>query len=245
MQKILIAALMALLPSLSLLPSLALAQQGGGEKLVVAKCSAGQGCRCALSDFDLETVSFLTGQDLPPEAVKGTYVMMDGAAHLSPLSPDEVHRQAGGTGRCEMALFDPVLPRDGLWQGTVRVQSMQGCHPMVAEMVPAIAAGMEMRQQIDWDGRFHPQKLAAGETGDVVDWREQGPGSFTGRLRVPQNDMLTITSGLTARLVTPDRATATLRLRLAAQGGNKAVMEAAGMADCRSFAVYDFRRIGD
>jgi hypothetical protein len=230
---------------LAVWPGLAPAQQMTGEKIVVAKCGDA-GCQCTLSDFDLETLSFLTGQELPAEAVKGTYVTYRGESYLSPLTPDEVHQIAGGEGRCEMALFDPIIPRDGLWQGTVRVQSMSGCHPQVAEMVPAIAAAMENTVQVVWDGgRFHPQELATGGGSDVVEWTEQGPGSFTGRLRVPENDVLTITTGATAKLTAPDRATATLRLRIAAEGGNKAVMAAAGMADCRTFAVYDFKRIGD
>jgi hypothetical protein len=220
------------------------AQQQTGEKIVIAQCGDG-GCRCTLSDFDHETLSFLTGQDLPADAVKGTLVRYGGETYLSPLTPDEVHQKAGGEGRCELALFDPIVPLDGRWQGTVRVQSMSGCHPQVAAMVPEIAAGMENTVQVRWDGHFHPQKLAADGGSGVAEWTEQGPGSFTGRLRVPQNEVLKITADMTARLTAPDRATATLRLRIAAEGGNKAVLAAAGMADCRTFSVYDFRRISD
>ncbi|GAB1477845.1 hypothetical protein MASR2M74_03870 [Paracoccaceae bacterium] len=229
---------------LALAPFAAAAQQVTGEKIVVAKCGDA-GCQCTLSDFDLETLSFLTGQDLPADAVKGTFVTYKGQSYLSQLSPDEVHQIAGGEGRCEMALFDPVVPRDGLWQGTVRVQSMSGCHPQVAEMVPAIAAGMENTVQIVWDGRFHPQKLAANGTDNVVVWNARGPSSFTGHIEVPQSDVLRVETALTASLTAPDKATATLRLRIAASGGNKAVMQAARMADCRTFAVYDFWRVSD
>jgi hypothetical protein len=229
---------------LALLPALAAAQQMTGEKIVVAKCGD-TGCQCTLSDFDLETLSFLTGTDLPPDAVKGTLVTYKGETSLSPLTPDEVHQIAGGEGACELALFDPIIPRNGLWQGTVRVRSVTGCHPQVAEMVPAIAAGMDSTVQVAWGGKFHPQKLATGGTSPVVEWTELGPGSFTGRLNVQQSDVLTITSATTATLTAPDRATATLHLRIAAQGGNAAIMAAAGMADCRTFAVYDFVRLSD
>ena len=235
---ILISALMALWPGL------AAAQQGTGEKIVVARCGDA-GCQCTLSDYDLETLTFLTGQDLPAQTVRGTLVTYDGETSLTPLTPDEVHQIAGGEGTCPLALFDPIVPKDGLWQGSVRVQSMAGCHPQVAEMVPAIAAGMDRKVQIAWGGQFHPQKLASGGTSPNVAWVAQGPGSFTGQIQVPQSDVLTITTQATATLTAPDRAVATLRLRITVQGGNAAILAAAGMADCRTFAVYDFKRISD
>lgn len=230
---------------LALWPGLVQAQQMTSEKIVMARCGDA-GCQCTLSEFDLEALSFLTGQDLPAGAVQGTYVTYRGEAYLSSLTPDEVHQIAGGEGKCEMALFDPIIPRDGTWQGSVRVQSMSGCHPQVAEMVPAIAAGMETTVQVVWEGgRFHPGKLASGGSSPAVEWTEKGPGSFTGRLKVPQNKALTVTSSATATLTAPDRATATLRLRIAAEGGGNALLAAVGMADCRTFAVYDFTRISE
>lgn len=228
--------------TLVLLPGLALAQ-AGGEKLVVADC-AETGCRCRLTDIDAESLEFLLGPDLPPGAIGMTMVRWNGEMILSPLSPDEVHLVAGGSGRCDLELFPPILPQDGTWAGEVRVEDSTGCRPEVAAMVPGIAAGMETTRRIAWDGQFHPAKLADGGDSAAL-WVKKTPTHFAGRLQVPQSGLMTVNGGLTATLTAPDRATATLRLRIAVTGGDAAVLAAAGMADCRTVAVYSFRRIGN
>lgn len=229
---------------LAALPGLVDAQAMTGEKLVVAKCGD-RGCSCTLSDIDAETLDLLLGPGLPPDAIKRTLVILDDDAILSPLTPDEVDLAAGGDGKCELALFNPITPRDGTWQGSVRVQSVTGCLPQVGAMVPPLVDGMGNSQRIAWGGQFHPQKLATGHS-PAVSWSERSPGRFTGRIQGPATGVIAVGAGLTATLTSPDHATATMRLRIAAApGADKGALAAIGMADCRTHAVYDFRRIGD
>ncbi len=241
--RVLVMALIALWSSL-LAPGPGFAQQQTGEKLVVAKCGA-SGCACTLSDIDAEALGFLLGGDLPPDAMQKTWVIHDGQAVLSPLSPDEVDLAMGGDGRCDLALFDPIQPRDGTWTGSVRVQSVTGCLPQVAAMVPALADGMSQSKQIAWDGRFHPNKLVSGPQTDIITWTAQTPERFIGRMTTPQTGVIAVTGAMTATLLSPDKATATLRLTIAAApGADASALALIGMANCQTFAIYEFVRQG-
>lgn len=229
----------------ALLPVLAQAQQNSGEELMVARCGQG-GCTCALVDISQDDLAFLLGSDIPADATRMTLVSTGGKTYFSPRNADEVHRAAGGTGRCEVRLFEPMVPLDGLWQSSVRVSSMSGCLPQVAQMAPPIVDDMGATVPLTWNGRFHPECLSGGASAPIVQWTEMAPGRFKGRLDIPSNGILDVSADLTSTLVTPERATATMQLRIgAAKGANAAILAAAGMANCRTLAVYDFRRLGE
>lgn len=216
--------------------------QPTGEKLIVAKCDGG-GCVCTLTSLTAEDLAFLLGPDIPPNAVSMTYVSSGGKSYLSPLSPDEVHQAAGGSGRCEIVLFDPIQPMDGAWTGTVRVQTVTGCPPQVDEMVRPLVADMVMQSRIAWGGRYDPAKFGVGDM--LVRWSEQSPGQFAGHLQLEPNPVLSITGALTSTLLTPERATASVLIRIAAaNSANASALALLGMADCRTIAVYDFVRTG-
>lgn len=229
----------------ALLPFVAHAQQNGGEELMVARCGEG-GCSCALLDASQEDLEFLLGPDIPANATRMTLVSMGGKTYFSPRTADEVHRAAGGTGRCEVRLFAPIVPLDGQWRSSVRVRSMAGCPPGVAETVPNVVDEMGTTLPVKWNGRFDPAKLDGSGTAPVIQWTETAPGRFKGRLGIPSNGALNVSMNLTATLLSPERATATLLLRIGAgKGANAAILAAAGMANCRTWAVYDFSRLGD
>lgn len=228
----------------ALTPVAAQAQQNGGEQLMVARCAPG-GCRCALVDISQEDLAFLLGPNIPAKATRMTLVSVGGKTYLSPRSADEVHRAAGGTGRCEVRLFEPMLPLDGMWRSSVRVHSMSGCLPQVVERVPPIVANMGASVPVRWNGRFDPAKLDGGGVTRVVEWTETAPGRFKGLISIPNNGMLKVAISLTATLLTPERATATMHLRIGAgEGANAAALGSLGMANCRTTAVYDFTRVG-
>ncbi|HQS45741.1 MAG: hypothetical protein B7Y12_04875 [Rhizobiales bacterium 24-66-13] len=237
-RHLLVAAMMALSPLT------AQAQQNGGEELMVARCAQG-GCRCALVDITQDDLAFLLGPDIPARAMRMTLVSVGGKTYFSPRSADEVHRAAGGTGRCEVKLFEPMTPLDGMWRSSVRVSSMSGCLPQVAEMVPPIIDDMGATVPVTWNGRFDPTKLDGGGVTRVVEWTETAPGRFKGHINIPNTGMLKVDIGLTSTLLTPERATATMHLRIGAgAGANAAALSALGMANCRTTAVYDFTRVG-
>lgn len=229
----------------ALVPFMACAQQNSGEELMAARCGQG-GCTCALLDVSQEDLEFLLGPEVPANATRMTLVSMGGKTYFSPRTADEVHRAAGGTGRCEVTLFAPMVPRDGLWQGSVRVRSMTGCLPQVAQMVPPVVDEMGSTMPITWNGRFDPAKFDGSGGAEVIQWTETAPGRFKGRLNIPSNAMLDVSMELTSTLLNSDRATASMQLRIrAGKGANAAVLAAAGMANCRASVLYDFRRLGD
>lgn len=173
-----------------------------------------------------------------------TYVSRGGESYLSPLSPDQVHQVAGGNGRCEMVLFDPIQPLDGAWTGTVRIQTITGCPSQVDQMIRPVVAGMVMQARVAWGGRYDPAKLG-GDSSALVRWSERSPGHFVGRLQVETNPVLSVTGALTSTLVTPERATASMQIRIgAADSANTSALAMLGMADCRTTAIYDFVRTG-
>lgn len=228
----------------TLLPAMVQAQQNSGEELMVARCGQG-GCTCALVDISQDDLVFLLGPDIPAKATRMTLVSAGGRTYFSPRTAEEVHRAAGGTGRCEVRLFEPTTPLDGMWQSSVRVHSMSGCLPQVAEMVPPIVQDMGATVPVNWNGRFDPAKLDGGGVTRVVEWTETAPGRFKGRINIPNNGMLKVDIGLTSTLLTPERATAAMHLRIGAdEGANAAVLGTLGMANCRTTAVYDFTRVG-
>jgi hypothetical protein len=182
----------------------------------------------------------------PPANADALILLKDGTStRWSELSPDAADATYGGDGLCPIEVFAPILPEDGTWQGSVRAQSIEGCAPAVQEMVPGMVAALEFLRQIGWEGKFDPRKLSLDPNTGVVSWTELHPSLYGGQLNAPTNsDILTIHGALSASLVAPDTATATLRLRIGAKRANAEALAALGMADCRTTAVYDFKRVG-
>lgn len=219
--------------------------QSGGEVTFVS-CENGAGCRCALSGLDAKSAADLLNNQEPPENADKLIILTDGVeTKWSTLSPDDADATYGGDGVCPIEVFDPVLPEDGMWVGTVRTTSIEGCHEQVAAMVPGMVSQLVFSRHIAWDNRFHPAKLSQDPNSNVVTWQELTPVLFKGQMN-PMGDqsVLSVTGDLTSSLVAKDEATAMLRLRIGAQGANAKALAALGMADCLTTAVYDFTRTG-
>lgn len=212
------------------------------DEFVVARCESG-GCTCALSKISLDDVAVITGIPNPPGAKDMVLVDRPDGFSWTTLLPDELDRQMGGDGRCPIELFD-IQPEDGTWKGSVRVQKIDGCLPQVAEMVPPLVDEMGYTKQIAWGGSFDPSKFVVGNAPDAIRWTRLSPTQFDGVFPIPKNDTLEVSANATATLTEPDKAEATLALRIAAKGENAAAMAMIGMADCRVDAIYDFERVG-
>lgn len=215
------------------------------QEVTTVKCAAGKGCRCALSGISAFNMAWLLNQQDPPaNSDKLILLTADGVTRWSSMTPDQADADHGGDGTCEIEVFLPVIPTDGSWTGKVRAQNFTGCAPQVAEMVPGMVAGMTFSRQVTWNGRFDPALLNADPSSQIVSWRELHPALFAGQLNTPvKSDVLQVTGALSSRLLTPDAATATLRLRVGTNVKNAGVLAALGMADCRVTAIYDFERV--
>lgn len=238
-----------LMAVLALLFGSYLAQPVGAQSLqdvTTVKCAAGKGCRCALSGISAYNMAWLLNQQDPP-ANSDTLILLtaDDVTRWSSMTPDQADADHGGDGTCEIEVFLPVTPADGTWTGKVRAQDFTGCAPQVAEMVPGMVAGMTFSRQVAWNGRFDPALLSADPTSQIVSWRALHPALFAGQLTTPVNSgVLQVTGALSSRLLTPDAATATLRLRVGTDAKNAGALATLGMADCRVTAIYDFKRVG-
>lgn len=213
------------------------------EKIIVADCG-NAGCTCSLSPVTLADYAILVGSPAPPGAENMVLVIKGNDYIWSSASTDQIDASYGGDGVCPVELFN-IMPEDGTWRGSVRVQTIEGCLPQVAAMVPPLVDGMNNSKQIAWGGKFHPSKFVVGNAPDGIRWTERSPTRFDGVFPVPANGTLDVSVIATATLTAPDRAEATMALRFAAAaGGDAGALALLGMANCRAEAVYDFERVG-
>lgn len=222
------------------------AQTSGSDRMIVADCGQG-GCRCSYSKISTNDILVVLDIADPGRLEDKIIILSEAGAVLSTTSKEDADLAAGGDGRCDVELFDPIVPRDGQWVGKVRADSIVGCPPNVAEMVrPAIAA-MRFSDHVAWQGVFDPAKLTHADGNRLVSWQERTPESFGGVLDTgPANGVVDVSGHYVSTLVSPDRAITTFRLRIGAvEGGDVAALAMLGMADCRTHAVYEYDRVGD
>ena len=198
---------------------------GSGEKLLMAYCIAGQGCRGHLSDVGLDEVEVvLPGIGNPKGAKEPILVFprdksgewtyyVDTQRQLTDL-----HRLFGGTGQAEVALFPPVLdgeiqPRDGRWTVTTGTPKARDCLPGVASAVarqmPAMAGGnivftkpFDGRQLIDNPG---------------MTWVKTAPNAYAAAMK-PPGGKTAMVFRYALRVVSPERIEGTAHVGVAIQG---------------------------
>jgi len=213
-------------------------------KVVLADCKPG-GCRCSLSNATGQEAAVTVGLDLPSDWENMVLVNNDGFYFWSYQSREDIDIVFDGDGKCDLELFNAMVPEDGTWKSSVRVQDVKGCLPQVAQMLPPMVDGTGHVKQIVWGGKFHPSQFVVGNAPDGIRWTEVRPDRFDGTFPIPDNGVLDVTVTATATLTAPDTAEATMALRIgAANGANAGALAAIGMANCRVDAIYDFARIG-
>jgi hypothetical protein len=229
-----------LLLALLFLPAPALAE----DAIIFADCKEG-GCTCHISAISADEIALITGQPTPADAARQTLVLHDGQFIWSRTPRDDLDLAMGGNGVCEIAVFNDIIPQDGTWAGTVEVTGISGCQPQVADMVRPIVSGMAISQSVVWGGTYDPAKLSIGGSNALVQWTRVRADHFTGTVPVPPNGVLAVLIDTTATLLAPDRAAATVKIRIApetaADAGTLAML---GMNGCEVNADYDFRRTG-
>lgn len=212
------------------------------ERILFADCGA-TGCSCKLS-ITLSEYEAIIGSPAPSGAENMVLVSKNNEYIWSSASVEQIDAAHGGDGVCPIELFN-ITPQDGTWRGSVRVQEIKGCLPQVAEMVPPLVDAMNSTKQIAWGGKFHPSQFVVGTAPDGIRWTERSPTQFDGVFPIPANGTLDVRVTATATLTAPDRAEATMALRLsAAQGADAGSLALLGMEDCKVDAAYDFERVG-
>ena len=231
---------------IALLPLSARAQ--GNIDTTYVDCTAGKGCRCVMPKVTAEEVAIVLGEEAANPGASDMILLNDSLGlRWSRLTPDEADASYGGDGVCPIELFPAILPEDVTWVGTVTTSNITGCPAPFDQMLPAMTAGMEMTRRIAWNGSFDPAQLSADPASRSVAWEEVTPQLYSGALILPgQGGNLAISGRLSASLMAPDAAVATMWLRIGMGGAGAAgaLLAQAGLADCRVTANYTFTRTG-
>lgn len=227
----------------ALLPFAALAQ----EKAVVARCGD-DGCSCLLSSVTADEAAVVYGLDAPPKPDSVLVVPESGTPEWSVISADEVDLLYGGDGVCELQMFDEILPKDGMWKGTVKAEVIKGCPAAMVPSLKTATQAMANTRDIDWNGMFHPDKLRDPTAGErAFDWDRKAPGVWAGTGRFNRDSgPLGLEMQSLAMVQTPEHITATMTIAVgldAADAQAKAILKASGLADCSVNAEYDFRLV--
>ncbi|WP_316013634.1 hypothetical protein [Roseobacter sp. HKCCA0434] len=246
----------ALALTLSTLPALA---QDGQSKVLVAQCTAGQGCACVLGATTMEETAVLLGVAPPPEG----YVLLSTGETLSfdPRGLDALHRAHGGDGDCEIDLFpdepagEAIVPRDGLWAAEVRDVAFSQCNPMMERMLTASGAlnRPPESRRLAWGGRFDPSVLDLyADPGHRTVWRPAGPNGWTGSIFEESACDGDTCSGVGVeaemRIASPTHIRSSTVLDISSMvpdAGGMAEMAAMGLAACEVTMSFDIRHMGD
>lgn len=220
-----------------------------------AVCRTGQGCTCLNMDAGLLPV--LMGSETLGDMTLPETIVVDRSTNTTfrtRRSAQEVHQSYGGSGECPVDDGPAELvPLDGTWQWRTRNETATGCPPMMAGMLAA-SRTETLNARVAWDGRFHPQRLAASLPQPEMSqmspyiWRELSSNRWLSdniRERTCEDGTcVDVALSLSMNLVAADRITGLLTLRTRVEGGQSAVLASFGMADCRVRVSYEIVHLG-
>ncbi|MBQ2261406.1 MAG: hypothetical protein II336_08570 [Loktanella sp.] len=228
---------------------------------VLAICQSG-GCECSLSPLSAQEIMFMVGEtfgsDTPVDPTRDTLVYEPdlGIVSWGDGSRSDIQRHFGGTGDCPIKLFpepEAMVPLDGTWQWRTLGESTSGCPAALGGMLAASRVEF-MSTRVDWNGAFHPGRLAAGFPQPDMpgvspyEWRETGPYRWLSdnvqSRECSDGTCAEIALGLNMTLVAPDRISGLLSLRSSIDGPQAAILAGFGMADCRVRVRYDIVHTG-
>ena len=231
-----------LLAMLAALPAVAQEPQGQlnrGEKLLMAYCVQGQGCRGHLADVTLDDVEVVLPGIGNPKGAKDPILVfprdkngewtyyVDTRRQLG-----ELHRAFGGVGQPEIALFPPSLdgdiqPRDGRWAVTTGTPKAHDCLPGVASAVarqmPAMAGG-----NIAFSKPFNGRQLIDNPR---MTWVKTAPNAYAAALK-PPNGKTAMVFRYEMRVAAPERI----------DGKGWVIVSIPGMKTCRIETPISYRR---
>jgi hypothetical protein len=227
---------------LGVLPAAAQEPQGllnRGEKLLMAYCVQGQGCRGHLADATFDDVEVVLpgignpkGAKAPilvfPRDKNGEWTYYVDTRHQL----GELHRMFGGVGQPEIGLFPQALggdiqPRDGRWTVTTGTPQAQGCLPGVASAVarqmPAMVGG-----ELVFAKPFNGRQLIDNPK---MTWVKTAPNAYAAALK-PPNGKTAMVFRYEMRVAAPERI----------DGKALVIVSIPGMKTCRIDTPVSDRR---
>lgn len=190
---------------LAVAPGLALAE----GKVTVATCGA-SGCSCRLSALTAGEAAAAAGLS-PPPSPEANLVSIDGSLRWTTMPLDDVDTVMGGDGKCELALFDEIVPADGMWRdGPVTVNAVS-CGAATAMFAQRLATMPRETTPVTWnrvfDGKTYWAAHRAAHPGaehPPIAFRRVSPRLSTGEVSV-SGDGGSMTSEVRLELVDAHR----------------------------------------
>ncbi|MCZ4346341.1 hypothetical protein [Devosia neptuniae] len=225
---------------------------------VIAKCT-GNGADFYLSESPVDALVGSVPEPLPTN--KDTILVVDQkkGMYWSNQSRAAIDRACGGQGNEEIALFDGVQPRSGLWQARLGETRPEGCPAILASMfgpgLPGhMPAELSTPRQLTFGVPFHPDQLELTKTLaasgiSAVNWRTAGEDSWQADImsdifaQIPGGPGKG--SGMAWRLTvtSKDRIDHNVTVTIALPAEAAALMGMSG--DCRVTSDNQWVRVGD
>lgn len=226
--------------------------------VTIALCKLG-GCECMASPHSAEDIINVAGfEAIGPEPIDPTVstLVVDfdhNYVYWSDASREQIDRAYSGRGECPIKLFmeEEIVPRDGLWRWNTVATSVQGCPPMLADMMgDPTGLGDSHSARVRWNGRFDPALLAGSADMSTYRWIDNGGGNWA---TIPIGDSgcedgicQSISVRLWMSLVSERRVTGhlTYSMRISGSGG-QAVLASLGIDSCKVTVRYRIDHVSD
>lgn len=204
-------------------------------KALVATCT-GQGADFVLTELSELDAAIVAG--LPQPSGDNAVLVIDedgGNAHWSTQTRTAIDKECGGSGDVEIALFQPIQPRDGLWTISLSDHHMQGCSGMLAGAVKSGASSMlgsSDSRQLDFREPFHPHPLLA--KAEDIHWEQTGLNTWHAVMarEKAEGKSMVITVTVDAEVMSPTHIVETQLFRIEMPPALAKIM--GGSGDCRS-----------
>ena len=155
------------------------------DKVVIANCKEGSGCKFELTEFESDLFEKDFGREIEPNdiAVSGKKKNGEIIQYLDKQTRAQIDREWGGDGFTQIGLFNPFLqPLDGTWKvlyGNSTGNTCYGIGDIGAFVRGKIQPGKQGNGEINFNKPFHPSKLFPSSQ---MRWIKTGFATYRGIL---------------------------------------------------------------
>lgn len=230
--------------TLSALAWALLAAGPASAEFAIANCTMAKGCTCRLSDMTLSDFEMVTQAKPPAGARDMTLVQVPGRdPYWTSADRTSINVLHGGSGQCDLQLFNDTAPEDGNWRITAGQPDLSAC-PMLKGKMPGVAGMSSEVRRITWNGRFHPSRIS--DLGGMVEWRKAGPRTWRGTMAGGKQGKsgAKVEHGMTLENPRRIRGWSLFEFNIDLPGEQQATLSAMGMPmQCRSYTPFTAQRV--
>ncbi|WP_319411954.1 hypothetical protein [uncultured Cohaesibacter sp.] len=229
------------------------------ENVIIAECH-GNGADFYLSDFDRENIAEAgKSVGLPPPTSADAILVVDrrtGAYHWDSRSRAAIARECGGK-EDELALFEGIQPKPGLWQARLGATRLDGCPPIMEQFFPkspgALPPEWQQPRPLTYQAPFHPDKLEMTKTLEAqgkskITWRSVGNDAWEAEVfselfgQIPAGEGLGSKMTWNLKVKSPSEITHISTVHIVLPAEAAAVL---GGKDCKMVSANAWVRVGD